>query len=70
MNDSNGGMKKILNSYKDKDKNILLITQQDFHYTASIVKVYDDSVLFLDKFKNEILLKFEQIKQVGGGTFN
>ena len=67
MDESNEGMKQILNSYKEKNKPILLITQQDFCYTSNILKVFEDSVLFADKFNNQILLKFEQIKQVGGG---
>ena len=62
----NEGYRRILDSYKEKNTRVLIITQQDFCYTASILEVYSDSVLFLDKYGKQVLLKFSQIKQIGG----
>jgi len=60
------GYMKILNSYKQTGKKVMIITIEEFFYTAEIIEVYDDSVLFSDKYQNEILLTFSQIKQIGG----
>ncbi|MFH1311541.1 MAG: hypothetical protein ABIH65_04005 [Nanoarchaeota archaeon] len=60
------GFLRILNNYKIKNKRVLIITQQDFCYTADILEIYSDAVLFQDKFGKEVLLEFSQIKQIGG----
>lgn len=65
----NEGYVKILTSYKNRKARVLLLTKSDFCYTAEIVDVFADSVSFLDKFGNEILLSFDELKQVGGSRY-
>ena len=63
---SEEGYKIILSSYKNKNQRVIIITKNDFCYSANIQEVYEDSVLFLDKFSNQVLLSFSEIGRIGG----
>jgi hypothetical protein len=57
---------RILNSYKNRNQRVIIITKADFVYTAQIIEVFSDSFTFLDKFGNEVILTFAEIKSLGG----
>jgi len=62
------GYSRILNSYKNRNQRVIIITKANFVYTALILEVFSDSFTFLDKFQNEIILAFDEIKSVGGSS--
>lgn len=56
--------KKILVKYKENGSRIKINLKNNMFYTGCIIEVYDDSVLFKDKFSDEIPINIDSISYI------
>lgn len=56
-------LNSLLEKYPD-DLVLKILTKTGLHYEAKDIKVFTDSISFIDKFDNEILITISEISQV------
>lgn len=58
------GMLTLLRKYELANVPIYILTKSGLHYFANSLRVFEDSIFFLDKHGDEVLLSLSEILQV------
>lgn len=58
-------MEENKKTYKSfEGKKVLVLTNSNFKYNTNNLKVLDNAIFFVDKFGNELLISFSEIKLI------